>query len=324
MCLTGGLFVKAYIIKRILSMIPVLFIVAIFVFMLIHFIPGNPAAVILGPEATPEQVAALEDELGLNMPIYQQFIDWLLGVLQGDLGDSVYMNIPVLDAFFDHLMPTLSLAIIAQFFSMLIAIPIGIIAAKRRGTYVDNSLMTIAMLGMSIPSFLLALLLMLLFGVKLGWLPVAGYSPLNEGVWNFLKHLILPAIALGAIQAAVIARMTRSSMIDILSLNYIKTAKAKGVSNNKVIYKHALRNALIPILTILGDTFGSLITGAVVTETVFNLPGIGQLIINAITRRDYAVIQGTILLVAFSYLILNLIIDLLYGVINPKVRFSKK
>jgi len=316
--------VKAYIIKRILSMIPVLFIVAIFVFMLIHLIPGNPAAVILGPEATPEQVAALEDELGLNMPIYQQFFDWLMGVLRGDLGDSVYMNVPVLDAFFDHLMPTLSLAIIAQFFSMIIAIPIGIIAARKRGTYVDNSLMTVAMLGMSIPSFLLALLLMLLFGVKLGWLPVAGYSPLENGVWEFIRHLILPAIALGAIQAAVIARMTRSSMIDILSLNYIKTAKAKGVTNNVVIYKHALRNALIPILTILGDTFGALITGAVVTETVFNLPGLGQLILNAITRRDYAVIQGTILLVAFSYLILNLIIDLLYGVINPKVRLSKK
>lgn len=315
---------KAYIIKRILSMIPVLFIVAIFVFMLIHLIPGNPAAVILGPEATPEQVAALEDELGLNMPIYQQFFDWLMGVLRGDLGDSVYMNVPVLDAFFDHLMPTLSLAIIAQFFSMIIAIPIGIIAARKRGTYVDNSLMTVAMLGMSIPSFLLALLLMLLFGVKLGWLPVAGYSPLENGVWEFIRHLILPAIALGAIQAAVIARMTRSSMIDILSLNYIKTAKAKGVTNNVVIYKHALRNALIPILTILGDTFGALITGAVVTETVFNLPGLGQLILNAITRRDYAVIQGTILLVAFSYLILNLIIDLLYGVINPKVRLSKK
>lgn len=315
---------KAYIIKRILSMIPVLFIVAIFVFMLIHLIPGNPAAVILGPEATPEQVAALEDELGLNMPIYQQFFDWLMGVLRGDLGDSVYMNVPVLDAFFDHLMPTLSLAIIAQFFSMIIAIPIGIIAARKRGTYVDNSLMTVAMLGMSIPSFLLALLLMLLFGVKLGWFPVAGYSPLENGVWEFIRHLILPAIALGAIQAAVIARMTRSSMIDILSLNYIKTAKAKGVTNNVVIYKHALRNALIPILTILGDTFGALITGAVVTETVFNLPGLGQLILNAITRRDYAVIQGTILLVAFSYLILNLIIDLLYGVINPKVRLSKK
>src|SRR5699024_5705481 len=305
-------------------MIPVLFIVAIFVFMLIHLIPGNPAAVILGPEATPEQVAALEDELGLNMPIYQQFFDWLMGVLRGDLGDSVYMNVPVLDAFFDHLMPTLSLAIIAQFFSMIIAIPIGIIAARKRGTYVDNSLMTVAMLGMSIPSFLLALLLMLLFGVKLGWLPVAGYSPLENGVWEFIRHLILPAIALGAIQAAVIASMTRTSMINILNVNYIKTAKAKGVTNNVVIYKHALRNALIPILTILGDTFGALITGAVVTETVFNLPGLGQLILNAITRRDYAVIQGTILLVAFSYLILNLIIDLLYGVINPKVRLSKK
>lgn len=315
---------KAYIVKRIISMVPVLLLVAIFVFMLIHLIPGNPAAVILGPEATPEQILALENELGLNLPIYQQFFEWFGGIITGDLGTSLYMNMPVLDAFLEHLAPTLSLAILAQAISMIIAIPLGIIAARRQGSYTDNTLMIVAMLGMSIPSFLLALLLMLLFGVKLGWLPVAGYSPLVDGIWEYIKHLILPAIALGAIQAAVIARMTRSSMIDILSLNYIKTAKAKGVKSNVVIYKHALRNAMIPILTILGDTFGALITGAVVTETVFNLPGIGQLIINAITRRDYAVIQGTILLIASSYLILNLIIDLLYGVINPKVRFSKK
>ncbi|MEC5423351.1 ABC transporter permease [Virgibacillus sp. C22-A2] len=315
---------KAYIMKRLLSMIPVLLIVAVFVFFLIHLIPGDPASVILGPDATPAEVAHLQNELGLNLPIYEQFFHWFTGVIQGDLGTSVYMNMPVLKAFIEHIGPTLSLAILAQGISILIAIPIGVIAARRRGTNIDSVFMILAMLGMSIPSFLLALLLMLVFGVHLNWLPVAGYQSLSAGLWNFAKYLILPAISLGAIQAAVISRMTRSSMIDILSMNYIKTAKAKGVKQRAVIYKHAFRNSLIPILTILGETFGSLITGAVVTETVFNLPGIGQLVINAITRRDYAVIQGTILLVAATYLVLNLIIDLMYGVVDPRVRLNRK
>lgn len=315
---------KSYILKRILSMIPVLLIVSVIVFMIIHLIPGDPASVMLGEEASPQEVQALRDELGLNLPIYEQFIQWFSGVFQGDFGNSIYMNMPVLEAFLGHIGPTLSLALLAQSISIVIAIPIGVIAAKRRGTYVDQLFMTIAMLGLSIPSFLLALLLMLLFGVNLNWLPVAGYAPVNTGIWNHLQYMILPAISLGAIQAAVISRMSRSSMIDILNMNYIKTAKAKGVKDRVVIYKHALRNAFIPILTILGETFGSLITGAVVTETVFNLPGIGQLVINAIVRRDYAVIQGTILIIALAYLLLNLLIDLLYGLVDPRVRFNRK
>ena len=315
---------KAYIIKRLLSMIPVLLIVAVFVFFLIHFIPGDPASVMLGPEATPEEVENLREQLGLNLPIYQQFLQWFGNLFQGDLGQSVYMDMPVIQAFAEHIGPTFSLALLAQGVSILIAIPIGVLAARKRGTHVDRTFMLIAMLGMSIPSFLLALLLMLVFGVKLQWLPVAGYEELASGLWEHVKYLILPALSLGAIQAAVISRMTRSSMIDILSMNYIKTAKAKGVKERVIIYKHAFRNAFIPILTILGETFGSLITGAVVTETVFNLPGIGQLVVNAITRRDYAVIQGTILLIAATYLVLNLLIDLLYGVVDPRVRLNRK
>lgn len=315
---------KAYILKRLLSIIPVLLIVAVIVFFIIHLIPGDPASVILGEEATPEDVQTLREELGLNLPIYEQFIHWFAGIFQGDFGNSIYMNMPVLEAFVSHIGPTLSLALLAQSISIIIAIPLGVIAAKRRGTNVDQLFMIIAMLGLSIPSFLLALLLMLIFGVNLQWLPVAGYSPVSTGLWSHLQFMILPAISLGAIQAAVISRMSRSSMIDILSMNYIKTAKAKGVKDRVVVYKHALRNAFIPILTILGETFGSLITGAVVTETVFNLPGIGQLVINAIVRRDYAVIQGTILLIAFSYLLLNLIIDLLYGLVDPRIRLSRK
>lgn len=315
---------KSYILKRMLSMIPVLLIVSVIVFMIIHLIPGDPASVMLGEEAAPQEVQALRDDLGLNLPIYEQFIQWFAGIFRGDFGNSIYMNMPVLEAFLGHIGPTLSLALLAQSISVIIAIPIGVIAAKRRGTYVDQLFMTIAMLGLSLPSFLLALLLMLLFGVNLNWLPVAGYAPISTGLWNHLQYMILPAISLGAIQAAVISRMSRSSMIDILNMNYIKTAKAKGVKDRVVIYKHALRNAFIPILTILGETFGALITGAVVTETVFNLPGIGQLVINAIVRRDYAVIQGTILIIALVYLFLNLLIDLLYGLVDPRVRFNRK
>lgn len=296
---------------------------SIIVFLLIHLIPGDPAAVILGPEATPAEVEKLREELGLSLPIYVQFFNWFANLLQGDLGDSIFMNKPVLQAFLEHLGPTLSLALLAQGISVIVAIPIGVIAAKRRGTYVDRVFMLIAMFGMSLPSFLLGLLLMLVFGVHLNWLPAAGYQPLSAGLWEHLRFMILPATALGMIQAAVIARMTRASMLDILSMNYIKAAKARGIRERIVTYKHAFRNAFIPILTVLGETFGSLITGAVVTETVFNLPGIGQLVVNSIVRRDYAVIQGTILILATTYLILNLIIDILYGFVDPRVRLSR-
>ncbi|WP_088032226.1 ABC transporter permease [Evansella clarkii] len=315
---------KAYTIKRLLSLLPVLLVVAVVVFFLIHLAPGDPAAVMLGPDASPQDVENLREQLGLNLPLYQQFIAWFSGVLVGDLGMSIYMNQPVLDVFLDRVGPTLSLAILAQGISIIIAIPFGIIAARKRGTLTDQGFMVFAMLGVSVPSFLLGLLLMLLFGVYLGWLPIAGYSPLSEGVWSHLQYMILPAISLGAIQAALIARMTRSSMLDILSTNYIKTAHAKGVKERLVIYKHALRNAFIPILTVLGQTFGTLVAGAVVTETVFNLPGIGQLIVQSIVRRDYAVIQGTILIIAASYVLINLIVDLLYGAVDPRVRFNKK
>lgn len=314
---------KGYILKRLLSLIPVLLVVAVVVFFIIHMAPGDPAAVMLGPEATPEDVEKLREELGLNLPLYQQFFSWFIGILQGDLGRSIYMNIPVIEAFLDHIGPTLSLALLAQGFSILIAIPFGIIAAYKRGTSIDTTFMVLVLLGISIPSFLLALLLMLLFGIKLHWLPVAGYAPLSEGLWNHLKYLIMPAISLGAIQAAVIARMTRSSMLDILSMNFIKTARAKGVKDKVVVYKHALRNAFIPILTVLGDTFGTLVAGAVVTETVFNLPGIGQLIVHSIVQRDYAIIQGTVLLIAVSYVLINLIVDLLYGIVDPRVRVNR-
>lgn len=315
---------KLYILQRLLSLIPVILIVAIVVFFLIHLTPGDPASAILGPEAPPEEIAKLRAELGLDQPLYEQFIHWFGNVIQGDLGTSIFLKVPVLQAFMEHLGPTLSLAILAQIFSILIAVPFGIIAATRKGTLIDRFFMVFALLGISIPSFLLGLLMILLFAVKLQWLPVAGYRPIDVGVIDHFRFLILPAITLGSIQAALLARMTRSSMLDVLNMNFIKTARSKGLKRQVVIYKHALRNAFIPILTVIGQSFGTLIAGAVVVEVVFNLPGIGQLIVNSIERRDYVVIQGTILLIAGTYVLINLLVDLLYGVVDPRIRLNRK
>lgn len=312
-----------YIVKRIFSLIPVLFVVSIVIFMLVHITPGDPASVMLGVDATAEQLADLRKEMGLDLPIYQQYFNWVIGVFQGDFGVSYFMKEPVTTSILSHLGPTLSLAILAQTITILIAVPLGIAAANRRGTMADQSIMGISLLGMSIPSFLLGLFLILLFGVKLGWLPVAGYAPLSSGLWNHVKYLIMPAISLGAIQAALVARMTRTSMLEVLNTNYIKTAQAKGVKRTGLIYKHALRNAFLPILTVIGQTFGILVAGAVVTETIFNIPGIGQLIINSVERRDYAIIQGVVLFVTLSYVLINLVIDLLYGIVDPRVRLDR-
>lgn len=313
-----------YIVKRILSLIPVLFVVSIAIFLIVHLTPGDPAAAILGIEATEEQIDALNEEMGLNLPIYQQYFNWVSGVLQGDFGTSYFMDEPVTEAILNHLGPTLSLAIFAEIVALVLAIPIGILAAYRRGSFTDQTLMVISLLGMAIPSFLLGLLLMLAFGVYLQWLPIAGYKPLSDGLWEHIRYLILPAISLGAIQAALVARMTRSSMLEVLNKNFIKTARSKGVKEYKVVIKHALRNAFLPILTVIGQSFGTLVTGAVVVETIFNLPGLGQLIINSIERRDFAVIQGVVLFVTLIYVLINLIVDLLYGVIDPRVRLERK
>ncbi|ASA25161.1 ABC transporter permease [Paenibacillus donghaensis] len=314
----------AYISKRILSLIPVLFVVTIAIFLIIHITPGDPAAAILGIEASQAEMEALNQELGLNRPIHIQYINWVADVLQGDLGDSIFMHQPVSEAIVEHIGPTLSLAILAQFIALILAIPFGIIAAYKRGSMVDFTLMGVFLLGMAVPSFLLGLLLMLVVGVQLQWLPVAGYEPLSSGTWEHLQYLILPGISLGAIQAALITRMTRSSMLEVLNVNYIKTARSKGLNELKVLLKHAFRNAFLPILTVIGQTFGVLVTGAVVVESIFNIPGLGQLILNSIARRDFAVIQGVVLFVTIIYVAINLIIDLLYGFVDPRVRLDRK
>lgn len=311
-----------FILRRAAALIPVLIVVAIVTFLLIHIMPGDAAAVMLGPEATPAQVEALRESLGLNQPLYVQFFTWVGNALQGDLGQSFFIGLPVSTVIHAALAPTINLAIFAELIAILIGVPAGIVAARKQGTGTDQSVMVGALLGISVPSFLLGLFLMLIFSVLLGWLPVAGYSPLEDGVFETLKYLFLPGIALGSMQAALIARMTRTSMLETLSKPYLKTAKAKGLSGNRIIYKHALRNASMPILTTIGQTLGTLVAGAAVVETVFNVPGIGQLIINSIERRDIVVIQGVILVIAVSYVLINFLVDVLYSVLDPRVRLS--
>lgn len=314
----------SYIVKRIFSIIPVLFVVSILIFSIIHLTPGDPASIMLGDSATEEQVNELREQMGLNAPVYEQYFNWIGGVLQGDFGESYFMNQSVIEAIMDHIGPTLSLAIMAQLISLAIAIPLGIIAAMKRGTMMDQLVMVLSLMGMAIPSFLLALFLGLLIGVNLGWLPIAGYATLEAGLWEHVRYLIMPAISLGAIQAALIARMTRSSMLEVLNADYIKMARSKGTKEFFVINRHAFKNAFLPILTVIGGTFSALVTGAVVTETIFNIPGIGQLIVNSLARRDYTVIQGIVLFVTLAYVFINLIIDLLYGMIDPRVRLENK
>ncbi|WP_127594010.1 ABC transporter permease [Paenibacillus lautus] len=314
----------AYITKRLLSLIPVLAVVTIAIFLIIHITPGDPAAAILGMEASQEEIQQLNQDLGLDRPILEQYTSWVTNVFKGDLGDSIFMNQPVSEAIAEHVTPTLSLAILAQVIAIILAIPFGIIAAYKRGSLADYTLMGISLLGMALPSFLLGLFLMLFVGVKLQWLPVAGYEPLSSGLWEHMKYLILPGISLGTIQAALITRMTRSSMLEVLNLNFIKTARSKGLHEMKVLFKHAFRSAFLPILTVIGQTFGTLVTGAVVVEAIFNIPGLGQLILNSIARRDFAVIQGVVLVVTLMYVTINLIIDLLYGAVDPRVRLERK
>lgn len=306
--------------NRLLSAIPVLLIVSLVVFALMYITPGDPAAIMLGPEASPEDVQTLRESLGLNDPPWERYAAWMSGVVQGDLGDSIFLGRSVASAIGAQIQPTLYLAIVAEVIAVLIAIPAGIIAARRQGRLSDLGVVSAAVLGTSLPSFLLGLLLILVFSVNLAVLPSAGYTAPHEDFAMFLKQIILPAVALAAMQAALIARMTRTTMIEQLQQNFVTVVRAKGLSEAAITVKHALRNSALPILTVVAQSFGLLISGAIVIETVFNIPGLGQLIINGITRRDYPVIQGVVLVAAGIYLAINLLVDILYGVLDPRVR----
>lgn len=311
-----------YTIRRLLLAIPVLLIVATGVFLLLRLAPGDPAGVILGPDATEQQRLALRRELGLEDPLPVQYARWLGRTVQGDLGRSLFLNKPVTAALLERAQPTLLLTALALLVAVTVGLPTGVFAARRRGSWLDLGTMGVAMLGIATPTFLLGLLLIFVFAVRLRWLPVAGYQPLSAGLWESLRYLILPAITLGVAQGALLGRMTRSMMLDVLNQDYVRTARAKGLTERAVIVRHALRNAFIPLLTVIGLITAALMSGAVVTEQIFNIPGVGRLLIQAIGRRDFPLVQGAVLVIAGVYVLINLLVDLLYGLIDPRIQHS--
>lgn len=313
---------KNYLLRRIVALVPVMFIVAVAVFMLIHITPGDPAAFLLGPDATPADIQRVRAQLGLNEPLLTQFAIWLRRVVTGDLGHSIFLQIPVPAAILERLEPTTLLTLLASLLAIGLGVPAGILAAARHNTAADQAVMSVGLLGVSMPSFWLGLNLIFLFGVRLRWLPVAGYVPLARDPLQTLEYLVMPAFTLGFIEAALIARMTRATMLEVLGQDFVRTARAKGLAERVVIYRHALRNALIPIVTVVGNTFVVLMGGAIVTETVFNVPGLGRLVIQSVLRRDYPLIQGTVLFVASLYVLINLLVDLVYVWIDPRVKYA--
>lgn len=287
-----------------------------------HITPGDPAAYMLGPDATQADIARLRSALGLDQPLPVQYGKWIVRAAQGDLGESIFLRKPVPAAIGERMEPTMLLTSLAALIAVAIGVPMGVIAAARRNTLLDQVLMVVAVIGVSIPSFWLGLNLILLVGVKLQLLPVAGYAGLAQKGLGALRYLILPAFSLGFIEAALIARMTRASMVEILRQDYIRTARAKGLREQLVIFHHALSNAAIPIITVIGNTVAVLMGGAIVTETVFNIPGLGRLVMQSVLRRDYPMIQGAVLVIAAMYVLINLTVDLIYTIVDPRIRYS--
>jgi peptide/nickel transport system permease protein len=310
-----------YLVRRLLATIPVIGMVAFFVFSLLYLTPGDPAAVIAGDIATVEDIERIRHKLGLDQPMLPRFWNWASAVLHGDLGISIFTNLPVTQLIGQRVEPTLSLALCTLVVAVLVAVPMGVIAAWKAGKLIDRLVMLFSVAGFSIPVFVLAYALIYVFAIELDWLPVQGYTPLREGLWPWLRHLILPSIALGTIYIALIARITRATMLDVLAQDYVRTAHAKGLAPSAVLMRHALKNAAVPIVTIIGIGVALLISGVVVTESVFAIPGIGRLTVDAIIRRDYPIIQGVILLFSTVYVLVNLAVDLSYRLFDPRIQY---
>lgn len=310
-----------YILKRLGGGLIVMFVVATMVFVIVRVIPGDPAAIMLGPDATAADVASLRERMGLDEPLPVQYAVYLGSTLIGDLGQSIFLNRPVLQAIAERAEPTLCLTLMSIVIAILIGVPAGIVSAVNRGRVLDQATLGVAMLAASVPSFWLGLLFIQKFSVDLGWFPVAGYGDPGAGFLERMRHLVLPSIVLGLLSSALITRFTRGSMLDVLGEDYVRTGRSKGLGERAVIMKHAFRNALIPILTVIGLSMALLLGGAVVTETVFGLPGIGNLVVSAVLRRDYPVIQGALIVIAAIYVMVNLLIDLAYLLVDPRVRY---
>jgi peptide/nickel transport system permease protein len=313
--------VFAYIVRRMLATIPVMGVVAIFVFSLLYLSPGDPAVIIAGDTATLDDIARIREKLGLDQPFYIQFGTWTWNLLNGDLGISIFTNLPVMTLIKQRIEPTVALTICTLLVTIPIAIPLGVIAAWKAGTWIDRVVMVFAVAGFSIPGFVLAYILIFTFSIGLDLLPVQGYTSIRDGFGPFLSHMVLPSITLGLFYAALVARITRASMLDVLSQDYVRTAQAKGLSNHDVLIGHALKNAAVPIATIIGIGIALLISGVVITETVFAIPGIGRLVVDAILRRDYPIIQGVILMFSAWYVLVNLAVDISYTLFDPRIRY---
>jgi peptide/nickel transport system permease protein len=311
----------AFIVRRIVATIPVMALVALFVFSLLYIAPGDPAAIIAGDQASPADVVRIRESLGLDRPYLIRFGEWSWRILQGDLGTSIFTNLPVTQLIAQRIEPAVSLMVLTLIFAVSIAVPMGVIAAWKAGTWVDKSAMAFAVLGFSVPVFVVGYLLAWIFALKLDWLPVQGYTPLADGIWPWFRNLILPTVTLGLVYVALIARITRATMLEVLQQDYVRTANAKGVTQKDVLFLHSLKNAAVPIVTIIGIGIALLIGGAVVTESVFAIPGLGRLTVDAILRRDYPVIQGVVLMFSLVYVLVNLLIDLTYTLVDPRIRY---
>ena len=309
------------ILRRVLATVPVMAVVAVVVFLLLRVTPGDPAAVLAGDNATLEQIERIRINLGLDRPIYEQFVGWVLRLAKGDLGTSIFTQLPVTTLIGQRVEPTLMLALTTVTFSVLIAVPLGVLAAWKAGTWIDRLIMVVAVVTFSFPVFVLGYILIYQFGISLRWLPTQGYRSPFDDVWGFVRHMTLPTVALSSIYIALITRITRASVLETLNEDYIRTARAKGQTETKVLFRHALKNAAVPIVTIIGIGIALVIGGAVVTETVFNLPGLGRLVVDAILRRDYPIIQGLILVFSSVYILINLLVDILYTLIDPRIRY---
>jgi peptide/nickel transport system permease protein len=310
-----------FIIKRLAATIPVMAIVALFVFSLLYIAPGDPAAIIAGDQATPADIARIRQNLGLDRPFLIRFGEWSWRILHGDLGASIFSGAPVTNLILQRVEPTLSLMALTLVFAVATAVPMGVLAAWKAGSWIDRLFMSFAVMGFSVPAFVIGYLLAYVFALQLDWLPVQGYTPLAAGLGPWLENLILPSITLGCVYIALIARITRASMLEVLQQDYIRTARSKGLAQSSVLFVHALKNAAVPIVTVIGIGIALLIGGAVVTESVFVIPGLGRLTVEAILRRDYPVIQGVVLLFSFTYVFVNLLIDLLYTLLDPRIRY---
>lgn len=310
-----------YIVRRLLATLPVMGIVAVIVFALLRLTPGDPALVIAGDLASPEQLEAIRRRLGLTEPIPVQLLLWATQLLQGDLGESIISGVPVVAMIADRIGPSLALGTSTILFSILVAVPLGVVAAWRQGSGFDRAVMAFSVLGFSVPVFVKGYVFILLFAIVLLWLPVQGYAPLGNGLWPFLERLILPTLVLSMGYIALIARITRTSILEVMNEDYIRTARAKGITERAVLMRHALRNAAVPIVTIIGVGVGMLLSGVVVTESVFNLPGLGRLVVESVLVRDYPVVQGLILFFAFVYILINLLVDVIYTLVDPRIRY---